>query len=401
MIFRIETLGCKVNQYNSEWLRENLLSQGWEEGEGGWMLLNGCVVTRTAERKSRQKIYQALKNGEKVIITGCFARYIAEKEPADFPAQVVHLTEYSEVIKFLTRASPVVSSINRLPGHQRVWVKIQEGCSANCSYCIVPKVRGKVYSRPMREIIEEVEKIEENFGEIVFTGTHLGIYGREWGGSLHELLREILRRVTNARIRLSSVEIGEIDDSLIELFSHPSLCPHLHPPLQSGSNKILALMGRPYTKESYLRRVKEICRKKSIAFTTDIMVGFPFESDKEFQETLKMMERISFLKVHIFPFSPREGTEASRFAPLPETTVKERVKVASQLAREISYQRRREEVGKVKEVIIESEDGSGYSEDYLWVKVCGKNISTGKRLKVRITEVTQNATFGEVVNDQE
>ena len=395
MVFRIETLGCKVNQYNSEWLRENLVACGWEEDKGGWMLLNGCVVTRTAERKSRQKIYQAIRNGEKVIVTGCFARY--ERE---FP-QVLSIPDYSEVVKFLTHKSPLIKTISQHSAHQRGWIKIQEGCPSNCSYCIVPMVRGKVYSRPMEEILEEVEKMEENFGEIVFTGTHLGIYGREWGGSLTELLREVLRRIKRARIRLSSIEIGEIEDSLVELFSHPLLCPHLHPPLQSGSNKILSLMGRHYTKEEYLKKVKDIQKKeKSIAFSTDIMVGFPFESDREFQETLNMMEEVDFLRVHVFPFSPRKGTKASFFEPVPVNIIKERVKIASQLAKEISYRRRQEEIGKVKEVIIESKDGSGYSEDYLWVKVTGENVSVGKKLKVRITKVTRDSTFGEVVNEQ-
>ncbi len=393
--FRIETLGCKVNQYNSQWMRENLLFSGWKENKGGWMILNGCVVTQTAERKSRKKIYQAQRRGEKVIITGCFARYVKE-----FPGSI-SIPEYEKVIEFLTNSAPSLNRISEFPKHQRVWVKVQEGCPDKCSYCIVPRVRGKVYSRPQEEILDEVEKLDKKFGEIVITGTHLGIYGKRRGESLGKLLREILKKVKKARIRLSSIEIGEINEPLIELFSSSSLCPHLHVPLQSGSSKILKLMRRSYTGDEYLRKVEEIRRKKEgIAFTTDIMVGFPFEEENDFKDTLKMIKEVGFHRVHIFPFSSRRNTPADSFPHLPEKVIKERTKLTSEFAKEVSYKVRKKEIGREKEIIMESEKG-GYSEDYLWIEIPRNKAKLGEKISVKITDVTRNYTKGEVKNGKE
>lgn len=389
-VFQIYTLGCKVNQYNSEFIRENLLEKGWKEGEGGCVIINGCVVTGTAERKTRKRIYQAIRKGEKVIVTGCFARY-----RDDFSSAIL-LPEGEKVVRFLTGESPSRRQISQFPEHQRVWVKVQEGCPANCAYCIVPRVRGRIYSRPLEEVVEEVRQLEERYAEIVLTGTHLGIYGKEWGITLAELVERLLKNIRRARIRLSSVEIKEVDDKLLDLFSSPHLCPHLHLPLQSGSTRILRLMNRPYTKEEYLGRVEKIRKRvKDIALSTDIMIGFPFETEKDFQESVEMIRRVGFMRVHIFPYSLRPGSLAERFPPLPPRTVKEREKRMEEVVKDVTRKVKDAQIGRLKKVLIEGKEGGGYSEDYFWVKVKDR-VSLGEIVPVRVICRKEDELFGEV-----
>ena len=394
--FYLKTLGCKVNQYNSEFIRENLISLGWEEKEGGWAIINGCVVTKSAERKTRKEIYRALRKGEKVIVTGCFARYLPS-----FPG-VVSIPEEDRVVEYLTGKKPLLKGIKEFPKHQRIWVKVQQGCPGGCSYCVVPRVRGKVYSRPEEEILEEIKVVEGNFREIVLTGTHLGVYGREWGGSLSSLVEKILKILKKARLRLSSLEIKEVDEHLLELFSSEKLCPHLHLPLQSGSTRILKLMNRPYTAEEFVKITENIRRKvKNIAFTTDIMIGFPPETQLDLEASIEMLNKVGFLRVHIFPFSPRKGTPAEKYKPLPPKVIRERFKIMEEAVIDSTYKERKKHLGKIKNVLIEEEGGGGYSEDYIWIKVKEGAGRLGEVLEVEITEVTKTETFGEVIHGKE
>ncbi len=373
---------------------------GWEEDpKGEWVIVNGCVVTSQAERKTRKLIYRGLKEGKKVILTGCASRY-----GMGIPV-FCEIPEKEEVVKFLTGSMPIKDYLSSFSNHTRAWVKVQEGCLGNCSYCVIPRVRGKFHSRDKESILEEVRVLSPKYRELVITGTHLGLYGKERGEKLSSLLQEILKVSLNSRIRLSSLEITEIDEDLLSLFHHPRLCPHLHIPLQSGDNRILRLMHRPYTAEEFLKKCEFIKKKiPRIAFTTDIMVGFPSEDEEAFQKTLRMIEEIGFLRVHVFPFSPRKGTEAINLSPqLDRKTILERAEIARQASRKVSLAVRKKSLGKLKEVLIEKVQGNryfGYSEDYIWTGVEGKDLKLGHIYKVVITKVSEDNTIGEVIKNE-
>lgn len=401
--FSLYTLGCKVNQYNSWYIRENLLSSGWEEKEEGkYAIINGCSVTQVAERKTRKLIYRATRENKMVILTGCFARSLSTPEEGFlvFPQE-------ERVIEFLLGRKPPHKTLTSFKGRARALVKIQEGCLNFCSYCIVPFLRGRFYSRPMEEILEEVRNLSCTHSEIVLTGTHLGQYGNDLHPPLKfpTLVSRILETIpTGVRLRLSSIEVTEITPPLLDLFSHPQLCPHLHIPLQSGDREILRKMNRPYTPDFFLRKVEEIRERfPDIALTTDVMVGFPGEKEEHFSHTLKLVEEIGFPRIHIFPYSPRPLTPAASLpGEVPERTKKERENILRELAIRISHRYRRKFLGKIKVVVVEYKKRKGfyggYTENYIWVQLKKTPPSSrGKIQKVKIVEVKEHFTRGVLV----
>ncbi|HIE43846.1 MAG TPA: MiaB/RimO family radical SAM methylthiotransferase [Candidatus Omnitrophica bacterium] len=401
--FYIHTLGCKVNQYNSQIIRENFIHSGLKEEEyGSIQIVNGCMVTKKAERKTRKLIYSSLRKGEKVLVTGCYGR---KKIPLK---GVVSLPEERELIKYVTGREQSLKSISSFHSHTRAFVKIQQGCSYSCSYCIVPKVRGEVYSRKVEEILREVECLSPFYPELVISGTHLGLYNDGEGADLASLVEEMLKRVQFSRIRFSSLEINEITPELLTLFHHPRLCPHLHIPLQSGSDRILKLMRRLYTKKVFLKKIEKIKRKfPDMAFTTDIMVGFPTEDDEDFLETLDAVEKVGFLRIHIFPYSIREGTDAVSLTPQVEESVKkERERVLHDTAILSSLNFRRKFIGAKKTIIVEDKQKNGrrwgYSEDYIQISI-GNNREAvpGISYTVTVTKVDKNSTEGILIKKGE
>jgi len=407
--FSIRTLGCKVNQYNSQIVRENLLKAGFkEEGKGYYQIVNGCVVTQKAVRKTRKEINKARKTGQKVLATGCYARGDYSDNGA------IYLPEEKDIFRYITGEDSLYPVISSFASHSRAFVKIQQGCNSLCSYCIVPFRRGDVFSRPEEEILEEVETLSSKYAELVITGTHLGLYGKERGQNLSSLLEKILQKATFSRVRLSSIEINEIDSELLSWFSHPRLCPHLHIPLQSGSNKILKLMRRPYTREFFLDKCEQIKKAiPEIGLTADVMVGFPQEEEEDFSETLNLVEKIGFHRIHIFPFSAREGTQATKIYPrVAEDAKREREKTLQRLSLSLSYLYRRSLLGKRREVLIEQHrEGSeavGYSEDYVLVKInpthgiildSTKTKEESRIYPVEISKVTKNSTEGRIAKE--
>ena len=399
--FYIHTLGCKVNQYNSQIIRENLVNRGFQEKEeGSFQIVNGCIVTQKAERKTRKYIYKSKKIGKKTLVTGCYARGNPSLREGVF------IPNEKELIEYITGEKPPITTISSFQSHSRAFVKIQEGCSSSCSYCIIPKVRGKVYSRKENEILEEVGCLSPFYPEIVITGTHLGLYKLfrpkyldSNGKDLAYLLEKILKRAEFSRIRLSSIEINEITPHLLSLFSHPRLCTHLHIPLQSGSDRILKLMRRPYTRRTFLNIINRVKKEfPQIAFTTDIMVGFPTEEEDDFQDTMEVGEKVGFLRIHIFPYSERKGTMADKLLPkVEEKTKKEREKRIEDLATHLSFNLRKKFIGKRKEVLLEKKMRNGrlwgYSEDYIPVSMENhSDILLGKIYNVLITKVNKDST---------
>jgi len=345
---RTVTLGCKVNQYETEYLREGFLRLGYRDAEEGepadLCIFNTCTVTYQADSECRKILRRLARQNPKaeIIVMGCFATKAAD-EIASMPGVSEVLTDRRQMGELLARRGlvDVPTGIAGFAKRHRAYVKIQDGCVFPCSYCIIPHVRGTLRSRPQNEILDEIARLVDNgYREIVLTGIHLGLYGQGEGeGTLPDLtalVEAVLRHREGFRLRLSSLEVNEVTDSLLDLMAAmPNrICPHLHIPLQSGSDRILKRMRRRADVNYFLERCAVIREKLTLpALTTDVMVGFPGETDGDFQATCQIVESAGFAKVHIFRFSPREGTPAAEFPDqVSEKVKKERANALDEVA---------------------------------------------------------------------
>ena len=323
--FYIYTLGCKTNQSESDSIAGELLKRGLKPRSPGEspdiIIINTCTVTSAADRKARQAIRRLKKEHPSsiFIVTGCFTVFNKEFLKKN---GVEHIVDNKMKSRIAGISGAQDSSEANFPayGHSRALIKIQDGCEQKCSYCIVPVVRGKYQSRPHLEIINEAIKLEEDgHDEIVLTGIHIGKYGidikKNTGRivSLEGLVSGILEKTSIKRIRLSSLEVNELTMDIVGLLnsSKSRLAHHLHIPLQSGSDEILKKMKRPYSSGYFLKRI-EMLKKAipDIVLSTDVIVGFPGETEKDFSKTLEIVKEVSFRKTHVFKFSPRENTPA-------------------------------------------------------------------------------------------
>jgi len=375
--FTIKTLGCKANQYDSQLLREDLLRRGFAEcpgeGDADVCIVNTCTVTAQSDAKSRQAIRVLKRQNPSalVVVTGCYAHVNADEVGRMPEVDAVFDNPSKEILAdgicgLLNVAQPLrqppCSGITFFSGHTRAFVKIQDGCDKNCSYCIVPFARGRSRSRPLAEIRSEIEALVANgYREVVLTGIHIGSFGVEREGDrnrLAELIETLLGIEGLIRVRLSSIDPNEIDHSLIEAIRNsPQVCCHLHIPLQSGSDAILRRMNRGYTRADYLRTVALLKRElPGISITTDVMVGFPGETDSDFGQSREVVLRAEFSKVHIFPFSSRPGTPAERFPHhVPAAIVRERKSRLSADAAVAALKSKKRLQGQIVEVLVERE----------------------------------------------
>ncbi len=355
---RLVTLGCKVNQYETQLVREALLQSGYREAHddesADLCVVNTCTVTNTGDSKSRQVIRQLSRQnpGTKTIVMGCYAT----RDPhavAKLPNVIEVVTDKRELPDVLGRFGIVdmPNGISEFEGHQRAFVKIQDGCILKCSYCIIPTVRPGLRSRRPIDIEDEIRAlIEHGYREIVISGIHMGHFGVDTNnlqpGDRPERLWQLLRRLDRIpgkwRMRLSSIETVEVNDDFIKAAGDcEHLCPQFHPALQSGSNTVLTRMRRRYRVERFLDRLDQIrdMLGNDPAFSTDIIVGFPGETDTEFDETLATCRKARFMKVHVFPFSRRDGTPAATMPDqVPSDVIRERVGILSDLERELAEQ---------------------------------------------------------------
>jgi len=412
------TLGCKVNQYDTEGIRADFLKNGFElvpfKAKADVYLINTCTVTAKSDKESKYVLRQAIRlNPEaKIIITGCLAQRCPELL-ADFPGVVVVAgnpdkeTIFSLYQKALvTGETQVVVSDNRdksiwsnlkIEGfhrHTRAFVKIQDGCEANCHYCIVPSVRGKSVSRPFSGVKEEIRRLINNgFKEIVLTGIRLGLYGKDLNppATLSSLLEELEAETELLRIRLSSLEANEFTQELIEQISRSQkVCPHFHLPLQSGDNQILQRMGRTYTREEYFNLVKRIKQEIPPAtFSTDIMVGFPGEEERHFKNTVDLIRDIGFIHLHIFSFSPRELTPAANFSGQIPLSIKiKRSQKLHRLDEELKREYWARQIDRELEVLVEKKDKqgnlTGLTRNYFRLRFPGEESLINQLIKVRI-----------------
>lgn len=327
---RAVTLGCKVNQYETEYVRQGLLAIGYRDAVANetaeLCIVNTCTVTQEGDSKSRQMIRQLARRnpGARIVVMGCYATR-APEEVAAIPGVAEVVTDKRELPDLLGRFGvvDVPTGISWFGQRQRAYVKVQDGCILNCSFCIIPTVRPGLASRPLEDIVHEVKRlVAHGHREIVLTGIHLGHYGIDWNRGrpksqwrrLSHLLARLAELDGEFRIRLSSIEATEVTRELIAVMAaHPRrICPHLHISMQSGSDTVLARMRRRWGAKRFLDR----CRlfQESLdrpAITTDIIVGFPGETEFEFQETCDLATQVGFSKIHIFPFSARRGTDAA------------------------------------------------------------------------------------------
>ena len=425
------TLGCKVNQAESEEIRERFAQAGFTPvafGEPAEVsVVNTCTVTHVADRKSRQMIrraHAATANGI-VVVTGCYAAVSPAEAEAVVPgALVVQRDEHNDLVDIVSEALrergvdiPELLSPEELAyaavfqptqgrTRSRVFVKVQDGCWHACAYCIVPRARGRSVSRPASEIVRRVQSLHaEGVAEVVLTGVCIGDYeDPDSSSSLTALIHRLLNETAIPRIRISSINPMHFDYAFLELFAHPRICRHLHLPLQSGSPYILQRMNRRHTLDEYraiVRRARQIC--PDIALTTDVLVGFPGETEEHFAETAAFIEEMEFADLHVFPYSVRPRTSAAHFdAQVPFGARKQRVKqlIANVPALRQAYTERF--LGRSLDVVWEEEVAGywrGCSDNYVRVYVKSDTIMAGMLRAVRLVEPYKDGVLGMMAED--
>jgi threonylcarbamoyladenosine tRNA methylthiotransferase MtaB len=439
--FSIATLGCKVNQYDSWQLARQLKEKGFRQVPFGSpadvVIVNSCTVTHVAEAKSRKMLSRARRASPKgiVVFTGCTAEFLLQRgikpENADIVAGNMEKQLLAERIAEMVRERRLQPEPQPLPYaqplqdepddgvHERVraFLKVQEGCDKFCTFCIVPFTRGQPRSKPLQQVIEEAEELVYDFGfpEIVLTGVCLTLWGREFGLTLADLLERLSEIEGLRRIRLSSLDPRDIDGRLIRTCAElPKVCYHFHISLQSGDDEILQAMGRGHDQERF-RKIVDAFRTAmpDAAFTTDIMVGFPGETDRHFWNTLQFVREIGFMKLHVFRYSPRPGTKAAELPkPVPHEIAEERAARLIEVSKELWQQFAQKFLGTEQLVLVErcsqiEENGSegkfiasGLTGNYIRVYwQSQKPVPLGTILTVRF--VGLDASEGQVLGEAE
>ena len=423
------TLGCKVNQYESEAMQKLFLSAGYELSQetetADVVVVNTCTVTALSSQKSRQIIRRSARANKNavLVVVGCYAQKepekISEIDGVDIVIgtadrmKIVELVE--EVLKnrdekiFKVGTVENISEFEELPHtpqRTRAFLKIEDGCNNFCSYCIIPFVRGRVRSRSLESIRSECLELKNNFREIVLTGIHIGAYGKDFKNkiSLVDAIKIVLETAEPERLRLGSIESVEMTDELIDLMKNDSrICNHVHLPLQSGSDEILKAMRRPYTTKNFsdltARLVREI---PNISIGTDLIVGFPGETEKNFEETINFLESQPFSKIHVFPFSLREGTLAAEMKnQIDSQTKKNRVAKVLEIAKAKEKNFAEKIIGQTVEIISETNENNfidGLTKNYIRVYIpADEKIPLGEIIKVKVEKIFKNGVMGEFV----
>lgn len=421
------TLGCKVNQYETQEMREAALKSGYlvteNENEADIFVINSCTVTSESDRKTRQSVRHYKKNypNSVVVLTGCMPQSFPEMAEKLIEADIVLGNKNNKLLipalneYFISHArvlyleqhekgeSLVSSGITNFEERTRATLKIEDGCDRFCSYCIIPKARGRVRSKPIDEIKRETELLANNgYAEIVLVGINLSAYGKNSDLDLADAIFAVAENEKIKRIRLGSLEPDHLTDELLEkLAKCHKLCPQFHISLQSGCDKTLKNMHRHYTAKEY----EHLCIKlrenfNDTTLTTDIMVGFPQESDEDFEISRKFAEKIGFEKIHIFPYSRRSGTVADKMDGQIDRSVKaERVRILSETAEKIRAEFLKNQIGKTLNVLVEGKQKGdylfGYTENYTPVKFKG-TAEIGSIVNVKITNSDTEFCFGEI-----
>ncbi|MBS0615936.1 MAG: tRNA (N(6)-L-threonylcarbamoyladenosine(37)-C(2))-methylthiotransferase MtaB [Verrucomicrobia bacterium] len=396
--FKIATLGCRTNQYESQAYGAQLRAQGYTEvaeGEAADIcIVNTCTVTASADQQSRQQLRRLAREnpGAKLVVTGCAADRLGDASGA-----LVVLNKDKE--RLLEIAVPEESwpefKIDHFAAHTRAFVKVQDGCNSFCTYCIIPYVRGRSRSRKMDDILREIEDlVAHGYKEVVITGINVGDFEGEKGEKLADLVRSVDSVQGLKRLRISSIDPDEVDDNLASaVLEGKNTCPSMHIVLQSGSNVILKRMNRKYTRQVFLETVRRLKKARpDFTFTTDVIVGFPGETEGDFEETLSIIEEIQFAKVHMFPYSDRERTRSALYPnKVPANVIDERKNKVLRLSEQVAFSLRKSYVGREMEVLTE-ERGKGHTDNFLPVLV--GDVSANELVRVQIVENTPAGLIG-------
>ena len=405
----IYTLGCKVNTYESEYVANEFIKRGYEltsfdNLDSDIYVINTCTVTNTSDQKSRKMIRQArAKNKNAVVVAmGCFTQIRSNDN-----AIMEYINNKQKIvnIKDIKDEQFDDMEIKHFNTRTRALVKIEDGCENYCSYCIIPYVRGKVRSKDPKKVIDEVNRLVSNgYKEIVLTGIHTGHYGSDLHDyDFSDLLLELEKINGLDRIRISSIEITELNDKFLNVLKKSKkIVDHIHIPLQAGSNHILKLMNRKYDKDYYINKISKIRTiRPDIAITTDVIVGFPSESDSDFNETLDFVKEVNFAGGHVFPFSKRNGTLAAKMnGQLTKEEKHIRCKKLISLFDTLEDDYYKKHINSVVTVIAETYDNgylTGHSSNYLKVKFKGCENLLGKEVNVKIQSMETKLLIGEML----
>ena len=410
----ILTLGCKVNTYESEYVINKLKENNYEIKSFNDIcdvyIINTCTVTNTSDSKSKKMINNAIKKNPDacVVAMGCFIE--ANK---DYQIEGLDITignkDKSKIIELLDEYFEKKETINRLykeekttfedmyitdfPGRTRAFVKVQDGCENFCSYCIIPFVRGKCRSKELDKVVKEKTDLTNNgYQEVVLTGIHTGNYGVDLNTNFAKLLKELVKIEKLKRLRISSIEITELTDEVLEVIKdNKVIVDHMHIPLQAGSDEILKLMNRKYDLNYFYNKIKEIRSiRPEISITTDVIVGFPGETEELFQKTINTCKELELTKMHVFPYSIRKGTVAESLPDhLDQSIKKDRARRLLEVSKELEKNYFNKYIGKEVEVLIEeTKDGYSYGHtgNYLYVKI-NKELEHNTFVQVKVTKI--------------
>lgn len=412
MTFNIITLGCKVNAYESEIMKELLLNAGYKEEKENpeVVIINTCSVTNMADSKSRKMVrrYKRENPNTILVVCGCSTQNKKEEyEQMDIDillgnkdkSKIVTLinnfkNNHEKYIKFYDDRDLDFEdmTVKEFTSHARAFVKIQDGCNNFCSYCVIPYVRGNIRSKNFNKALEEIKTlVKNNHKEIVLTGIHTGSYGAGLNYDLSDLLHEMNKIEGLERIRISSIEVTELNDKFLnELKENKKICNHMHIPLQAGSDEILKKMNRKYDLKYFFEKINKIREiRPDISITTDVIVGHPYETEELFLKTIETCQKIKFAKIHVFPYSKRDGTASSRMSnQVSDVDKKIRSHKLIEISNELEKEYAKKFIGKKLDVLIEENCGEksiGHTSNYLRLEI-PKILEINQIYEILVTE---------------
>ena len=406
--YRVVTLGCRTNQYESQGFSDQLLKMGYlpaKEGEEADLcIVNTCTVTDQADASSRHEIRRLAKanSASRLVVTGCMAESAPEiLSGIDSRIEIIRNVDKEQLIEkiFPDEAELPEFRIDTFEGHTRAFVKVQDGCNSYCTYCIIPYVRGKSRSRDLPGILDEVRGLVTNgYKEFVLTGINIGDF-EDGNCRLADLVRAVDAIPGVERVRISSIDPDEVDENLADaVLNGRHTCPSMHLVLQSGSNVVLKRMNRKYTRQVFLETVEKMVRRNpDFTVTTDIIVGFPGESEADFEDTLDVMRQVKFAKVHMFPYSVRSRTRAALYPnKVDGETIKRRKNELMRLSEKMSFELRELFLGRTMKVLVEG-GNEGHTENFLRVCLNESEYQKNDIVNVKLVENGPDALRGEVV----
>ena len=428
------TLGCKVNTYESEAMLKLFTNAGYREvdfkEQADVYVINTCTVTNTGDSKSRQMIRKAKRNNENaiIVVVGCYSQVASDEVKAiegvsvvlgtQYRNQIVELVdEYKSTGEQIVKVADVMRlrifedlDIDEFTKNTRAFLKIQDGCNNFCTYCIIPYARGRMRSREKESVLKQAQSlVDHGFVEIVLAGIHTAGYGADLENyTFYDLLVDLTTKINGLkRLRISSIEMSQVSDEIIDLIAtSPIVVDHLHIPIQAGCNETLKRMNRHYTVEEFGEKLAKLKEKlPSVSITTDVITGFPNETEEEFEKTYAWIKEMHFNQLHVFPYSPRRGTPAAKMSGQVHGNIKhERVKKLMDLSHTLQREFALSQIGKTLDVLIEEKQNDymiGHASNYLKVRVDLPEDSVGHIYKVKIHEADDVELIGSVENEED